>query len=49
MIAKNLRFLPRDTRDHSAETMAYREYKRMKGKSLKAYPSGSFLEPLWLR
>lgn len=35
MIAKNLRFLARDTRDHSAPVMARREYKRMKGKNLK--------------
>jgi hypothetical protein len=35
MIAKNLRFLPRDTRDFSPSTVAMREYKRMKGKSLK--------------
>jgi hypothetical protein len=35
MIAKNLRFLPRDTRDFSSSALAMREYKRMKGKSLK--------------
>ena len=35
MIAKNLRFLPRDTRDYSTSAMALREYGRMKGKSLK--------------
>jgi hypothetical protein len=35
MIAKNLRFLPRDTRDFSAQTVALREYGRIKGKSLK--------------
>lgn len=35
MIAKNLQFLPRDTRDHSPGAHALREYKRMKGKSLK--------------
>jgi hypothetical protein len=35
MIAKNLRFLPRDTRDFSPSAVAMREYKRMKGKSLK--------------
>ena len=35
MFAKNLRFLPRDTGDHSREAMAFREYQRMKGKSLK--------------
>jgi hypothetical protein len=35
MIAKNLPFLPRDTRDFSTSALALREYKRMKGKSLK--------------
>jgi hypothetical protein len=35
MIAKNLAFLPRDPRDYSPEACALREYKRMKGKSLK--------------
>jgi hypothetical protein len=35
MIAKNLQFLPRDTRDFSPQTIAERKYKRMKGKSLK--------------
>lgn len=35
MIAKNLPFLPRDTRDHSKGAMAQQEYRRMKGKSLK--------------
>jgi hypothetical protein len=35
MIAKNLRFLPRDTRDHSPSAIAMRTYQRMKGKSLK--------------
>lgn len=35
MIAKNLRFLPRDTRDFSRSALALREYKRIKGKSLK--------------
>jgi hypothetical protein len=35
MIVKNLRFLPRDTRDFSPSAVALREYKRMKGKSLK--------------
>lgn len=35
MIAKNLHFLPRDTRDFSTSALALREYKRMKGKSLK--------------
>jgi hypothetical protein len=35
MIAKNLQFLPRDTRDFSPRAIAERRYKRMKGKSLK--------------
>lgn len=35
MIAKNLHFLPRDTRDFSKSSLALREYQRMKGKSLK--------------
>jgi hypothetical protein len=35
MIAKNLRFLPRDLSDHSTTAVALREYKRIKGKSLK--------------
>jgi hypothetical protein len=35
MIAKNLAFLPRDTRDFSPHALALREYKRIKGKSLK--------------
>jgi len=35
MIAKNLHFLPRDTRDFSPKTVALREYGRIKGKSLK--------------
>ena len=35
MIAKNLRFLPRNMSDFSPSTIAMREYKRMKGKSLK--------------
>jgi len=35
MIAKNLRFLPRDTRDFSPHAIALREYNRIKGKSLK--------------
>jgi hypothetical protein len=35
MIAKNLAFLPRDTRDCSSHTLALRQYKRIKGKSLK--------------
>jgi len=35
MIAKNLRFLPRDRRDFSPQSIALREYGRIKGKSLK--------------
>jgi len=35
MITKNLRFLPRDIRPHDSSTMALRQYKRIKGKSLK--------------
>ena len=35
MITKNLRFLPRDTRDFSPKSVALREYGRIKGKSLK--------------
>jgi hypothetical protein len=35
MIAKNLAFLPRDTRDYSPQAFALREYKRIRGKSLK--------------
>jgi hypothetical protein len=35
MIAKNLRFLPRDTSDFSPAAIALREFKRIKGKSLK--------------
>jgi hypothetical protein len=35
MIAKNLQFLPRDTRDFSKSALPLREYKRIKGKSLK--------------
>jgi hypothetical protein len=35
MIAKNLRFLPRNTSDFSPQSVAMRQYKRMKGKSLK--------------
>ena len=43
MIAKNLRFIPRDTRDHSLAADAFREYKRMKGKSLKHIVLDRFL------
>jgi hypothetical protein len=35
MIAKNLRFLPRDQRDFSPPTIALNHYHRIKGKSLK--------------
>ncbi len=35
MIAKNLRFIPRDTRDFSCAANAERLYRRIKGKSLK--------------
>jgi len=43
MIAKNLRFIPRDTRDFSPAVMALREYKRIKGKSLKHIVLDRFL------
>lgn len=35
MINSSLKFIPRDTRDHSKESMAQRRYQRIKGKSLK--------------
>lgn len=35
MIKHNLKFLPRDSRDHSIESIAQRRYHRIKGKSLK--------------
>lgn len=35
MITHNLKFIPRDTRDHSKESIAERRYQRIKGKSLK--------------
>ena len=35
MINSNLKFIPRDTRDHSKETIAERRFQRIKGKSLK--------------
>ncbi len=35
MINSNLKFIPRDTRDHSNESIAQRRYMRIKGKSLK--------------
>jgi len=43
MIAKNLRFIPRDTRDFSPAAIALREYKRIKGKSLKHIVLDRFL------
>jgi hypothetical protein len=43
MIAKNLRFLPRNTSDFSPPAIAFREYKRMKGKSLKHIVVDRFL------
>jgi hypothetical protein len=35
MINSNLKFIPRDNRNHSKESMAERRYQRIKGKSLK--------------
>jgi hypothetical protein len=35
MINSNLKFIPRDTRDHSKESIDQRRYMRIKGKSLK--------------
>ncbi len=35
MIAKNLQFLPRDTRDFSPQSLAQARHKRMKGKTLR--------------
>ena len=35
MINSNLKFIPRDTRDHSKESIAQKRYLRIKGKSLK--------------
>ena len=43
MIAKSLRFLPRDTSDFSPAAIALREYKRIKGKSLKHIVLDRFL------
>ncbi len=43
MIAKELRFLPRDTRDFSPSAVAHREYARMKGKTLKHIVLDRFL------
>ena len=43
MISKNLKFIPRDTRDHSKESNAQRRYHRIKGKSLKKILVDRFL------
>lgn len=43
MIAKNLRFLPRNTSDFSSGTIAEHRYKRIKGKSLKHIVLDRFL------
>jgi hypothetical protein len=43
MIAKNLRFIPRDTRDFSPGAVALRQYGRIKGKSLKHIVLDRFL------
>jgi hypothetical protein len=43
MLNKNLKFIPRDTRDHSIESMAERRYHRIKGKSLKKILVDRFL------
>ncbi len=43
MIAKNLRFIPRDTTDFSPAAIALRQYKRIKGKSLKHIVLDRFL------
>ena len=43
MINKNLKFIPRDTRDHSKESIAKRRYHRIKGKSLKKVLVDRFL------
>ena len=43
MINKNLKFIPRDTRDHSKESVAERRYHRIKGKSLKKILLDRFL------
>jgi len=43
MINKNLNFIPRDTRDHSKESIAERRYHRIKGKSLKKVLIDRFL------
>jgi len=43
MINKNLKFIPRDNRDHSKESIAERRYHRIKGKSLKKILVDRFL------
>jgi len=43
MITNNLKFIPRDTRDHSNESITERRYQRMKGKSLKNILINRFL------
>jgi hypothetical protein len=43
MIAKNLRFIPRDTSDFSPTAIASRRYRRIKGKSLKHIVLDRFL------
>lgn len=43
MITQNLKFIPRDTRDHSIEAITNRRYKRIKGKSLKNILINRFL------
>ncbi len=43
MTAKNLPFLPRDTRDHSKPAMDLRRYNRLKGKSLQHILEDRFL------
>ena len=43
MINNNLKFIPRDTRNHSKESIAERRYHRIKGKSLKKILVDRFL------
>jgi len=43
MINNNLKFIPRDTRDHSKESVAEKRYHRIKGKSLKKMLLDRFL------
>ena len=43
MIKQNLKFINRDTRDHSKETIAERRYHRTRGKSLKAILMDRFI------